>query len=99
MKSVRSIQIIILVGVLTTIATASDDSLFPTQAKADQDSSQSPTTQSDESTNKPSLLDRRDRIFYPGDTERPKPLFRKLFLNIALDQKEIFTSPFHVNRH
>src|SRR5262249_24367605 len=26
--------------------------------------------------------DRRDRIFYPGDTERPKPLLRKLFLNI-----------------
>src|SRR3954454_14906874 len=22
--------------------------------------------------------DRRDRIFYPGDTERPKPLLRKL---------------------
>jgi hypothetical protein len=47
----------------------------------------------------PHILDRRDRIFYPGDTERPKPLLRKLFLNIALDQKEIFTSPFHVNRH
>lgn len=43
-------------------------------------------------------LDRRDRIFYPGDTERPKPLFRKLFLNIALDQKDIFTSPFHISR-
>jgi hypothetical protein len=44
-------------------------------------------------------LDPRDRIFYPGDTERPKPLLRKLLLNIALDQKEIFTSPFHANRH
>jgi len=43
-------------------------------------------------------LDRRDRIFYPGDTERPKPLFRKLLLNIALDQKDIFTSPFHICR-
>ena len=43
-------------------------------------------------------LDRRDRIFYPGDTERPKPLFRKLLLNIALDQKDIFTSPFHISR-
>src|SRR5437763_13031253 len=49
-------------------------------------------------TSKP-VLDRRDRIFYPGDTERPKPLLRKLFLNIVLDQKDIFTSPFHVNRH
>jgi len=44
-------------------------------------------------------LDRRDRIFYPGDTERPKPLLKKLFLNIALDQKDFFTSPFRVNRH
>ena len=43
-------------------------------------------------------LDRRDRIFYPGDTERPKPLFRKLLLNIALDQKDIFTRPFHISR-
>ena len=43
--------------------------------------------------------DRRDRIFYPGNTERPKPLLRKLFLNIALDQRDIFTSPFHVNQH
>lgn len=43
--------------------------------------------------------DRRDKIFYPGDTERLKPLARKLFLNIALDQKEIFTSPFRINRH
>jgi hypothetical protein len=43
--------------------------------------------------------DRRDRIFYPGDTERPKPLFRKLLLNIAYDQADIFTSPFRANRH
>ena len=49
-------------------------------------------------TSKP-ILDRRDRVFYPGDTERPRPLLRKLFLNIVLDQKDIFTSPFHANRH
>ena len=55
---------------------------------------------SDDSGTQPSqALDRRDRVFYPGDTERPKPLLRKLFLNIALDQKDIFTSPLHVNRH
>ena len=55
---------------------------------------------SDDAGKQPSpAVDRRDRIFYPGDTERPKPLFRKLFLNIALDQKDIFTSPFKVNRH
>jgi len=46
----------------------------------------------------PSGLDRRDRIFYPGDTERLKPLGRKLLLNILLDQKEIFTSPFRMDR-
>ena len=45
------------------------------------------------------LLDKRDRIFYPGDTERAKPLARKLVLNILLDQEQIFTSPFRMNRH
>ena len=43
-----------------------------------------------------SLQDARDRIFYPGDTERWKPLGRKLAANILLDQKEIWTSPFHM---
>ncbi|HKU27345.1 MAG TPA: phosphatase PAP2 family protein [Candidatus Sulfotelmatobacter sp.] len=47
----------------------------------------------------PPVVDRRDRIYYPDDTERPKPLLRKLFLNIVLDQKDIFTSPFRANRH
>jgi len=42
--------------------------------------------------------DARDRIFYPGDTERLKPLGRKLLLNILLDQKDFFTSPFRMNR-
>ena len=45
------------------------------------------------------MLDRRDSIFYPGDTERAKPLARKLVLNILLDQEQIFTSPFRMNRH
>ena len=45
------------------------------------------------------LVDRRDKIFYPGDTERLKPLGKKLLLNILLDQKEIFTSPFRMNSH
>jgi membrane-associated phospholipid phosphatase len=57
-------------------------------------------TESDDSDSKsPPAEDRRDRIFYPGDTENPKPLLRKLALNIVLDEKDIFTSPFHVNRH
>ena len=56
--------------------------------------------QSDTSGKRPTpLMDRRDRVFYPDDTERAKPLARKLFLNILYDQKDIFTSPFHANRH
>lgn len=43
-------------------------------------------------------LDRRDRVFYPDDTESVKPLARKLFLNILYDQAAIFTSPFHASR-
>jgi membrane-associated phospholipid phosphatase len=42
--------------------------------------------------------DDRDRIFYPGDTERLNPLARKLAGNFLLDQKAIWTSPFHMNR-
>src|SRR4051794_11838655 len=41
--------------------------------------------------------DARDRIFYPRDTERWKPLARKLAGNVLLDQKEIWTSPFHMH--
>ena len=41
-------------------------------------------------------LDSRDRIFYPGDTETWKPLAGKLLANTLLDQKEIWTSPFHM---
>jgi membrane-associated phospholipid phosphatase len=40
--------------------------------------------------------DSRDRVFYPDDTERVKPLGRKLAGNILLDQKEIWTSPFRM---
>ena len=42
--------------------------------------------------------DPRDRIYYPGDTERPKPLATKLVANILLDQKEIWLSPFHMRK-
>src|SRR5689334_4377779 len=35
------------------------------------------------------LEDRRDRIWYPGDTESLKPLLIKLGGNILLDQKDI----------
>lgn len=43
-------------------------------------------------------MDSRDRIFYAGDTERWKPLAGKLLGNTLLDQKEIWTSPFHMRR-
>jgi membrane-associated phospholipid phosphatase len=62
-------------------------------------STASPNGKGLEAQQEPSqVLDERDRVFYPGDTERLKPLGRKLALNILLDQKEIFTSPFHMNR-
>jgi membrane-associated phospholipid phosphatase len=41
--------------------------------------------------------DPRDRVFYPGDTEKFKPLVEKLGGNLLLDQKEIWTSPFHMH--
>src|SRR5438067_8342754 len=105
MKAAGFLQILILAGTLANAASASDDLSSATQATADH--SHFPVINiaeanagSDDSGNQPPrALDRRDRIFYPGDTERPKPLLRKLFLNIVLDQKDIFTSPFHVNRH
>lgn len=45
-----------------------------------------------------SRLDPRDQIFYPGDTENVKPLLRKLTLNILLDEKDFFFSPFRMSR-
>jgi membrane-associated phospholipid phosphatase len=105
MKTTRLFQILMFAGTLVASASASDDSLPPIQSTAGQyifaETSTAPAhARNDGAGSQPSSpLDRRDRIFYPGDTERPKPLLRKLFLNIALDQKDIFTSPLHVNRH
>lgn len=62
----------------------------------------SPGTSSSVNTDAPTgntLESPRDRIFYPGDTESAGPLFHKLAGNFVLDQKEIWTSPFHMNRH
>lgn len=70
-----------------------------TQTTSDQSTSGQTAPDQPKSDETTAELDRRDRIFYPGDTERPKPLFKKLFLNIALDQKDFFTSPFRINRH
>jgi len=43
--------------------------------------------------------DARDRVFYPGDTEHVIPLARKLTGNILMDQKAIWTSPFHMDHN
>ena len=43
--------------------------------------------------------DRRDLIYYPGDTESIRPLAGKLIRNSLLDQKEIWTSPFHSKQY
>jgi membrane-associated phospholipid phosphatase len=100
MKSLRSLQILLMAATLSTAASASDDLFPPAQhSVAETHTAKAGASSDDSRSQAPSDLDRRDRIYYPGDTERPKPLFRKLFLNVVLDQKEIFTSPFHVNRH
>jgi membrane-associated phospholipid phosphatase len=104
MKASRLLQILVIAA-LATAANASDNLFSPTQSAASPDlfagtNAVAAGAGSDDSGSQPPpALDRRDRIFYPGDTERAKPLFRKLFLNIALDQKDIFTSPFRINRH
>ena len=105
MKTVWLFQILMFAMTLVAAASASDDSLPPMQSTASQYITAETSTAPANARNGAAgsqlspALDRRDRIFYPGDTERPKPLLRKLFLNIALDQKDIFTSPFHINRH
>jgi membrane-associated phospholipid phosphatase len=105
MRAAGFLQILILAGTLANTANASDDLFSATQGTANHsrfagtNTAEADAGNDDSANQPPPVLDRRDRIFYPGDTERPKPLLRKLFLNIALDQKDIFTSPFHVNRH
>jgi membrane-associated phospholipid phosphatase len=107
-QAIRWPAILLIASVLTGTAAAADDSVavpegwsrpLRTQASADfAPQTEVPTTDQAPQREPPAGLDRRDRIFYPGDTERLKPLGRKLILNILLDQKEIFTSPFHLNR-
>jgi membrane-associated phospholipid phosphatase len=104
MKASRLLQLLVIAWGLPISISASDDLLNPAQPLASQDLFAENRIGADaggdnSGSHSPPALDRRDRIFYPGDTERPKPLLRKLFLNIALDQKDIFTSPFHANRH
>lgn len=42
--------------------------------------------------------DARDRILFATETERAGPLLKKLVRNTIIDQKEIWTSPFHMHR-
>jgi hypothetical protein len=42
--------------------------------------------------------DARDRVLFSDETERIKPLTRKLTRNILMDQKEIWTSPFRIGQ-
>ena len=110
MRTVHWPRAVLIVVVLAVAAAASDDAKVPspqpdsssqpgsqTQISPSQTSGASSEAQASEPS--PSVLDRRDRIFYPGDTESIKPLGRKLLLNILYDQEDIFTSPFHINRH
>jgi membrane-associated phospholipid phosphatase len=105
MKALRWMHILVTAWAFATAASASDDLFAPKPVSTSQcllagtDAVEADTGSDDPGGQPPPLIDRRDRIFYPGDTERPKPLLRKLFLNIALDQKDIFTSPLHANRH
>jgi membrane-associated phospholipid phosphatase len=110
---VRQLRLLlILAPILASAASASDDaatsaqpaaiqaqSAIPSTPETDTNRDQSSGDQSEDKSPPTSSSDRRDRIFYPGDTERPKPLLRKLFLNIVFDQEDIFTSPFHISRH
>ena len=105
MRITALLHMLVIVGALAPAVCAGQDSLAPAQFSTGQSvfaeaNSVEANTESDDSDSKaPPVEDSRDRIFYPGDTEKPKPLLRKLALNIVLDEKDIFTSPFHVNRH
>ncbi len=100
--------VVVTTTMLAGMAMASDNAAKALPETSIQEQSQAPpqaqspseesASQEETSREQKPISDRRDRIFYPGDTERPKPLLRKLFLNIVLDQKDIFTSPFHANR-
>jgi membrane-associated phospholipid phosphatase len=64
--------------------------LFPPKSRAAFEASDPPPAATQE--------DKRDLIYYPGDVEHIVPLTRKLVSNIWLDQKAIWTSPFHMTR-
>jgi len=108
MRALRLLPILLVAGMSATAANASDDLSIPARQSASSanlfaitDNIAANTATDDSGSRSLPVLpnDRRDRVFYPDDTERVKPLARKLFLNILYDQEDIFTSPFHANRH
>ena len=46
----------------------------------------------------PQRTDSRDRNLYVGSAPPGRPFVKKLLTNFALDQKDIWTSPFHIDR-
>jgi membrane-associated phospholipid phosphatase len=98
---------ILLIGILAGIASLplcgqnDDDALDPAvvSARADVGEANDQAASEETKNSRPNPLeDPRDRVYYPGDTERFKPLITKLGGNVLLDQKQIWTSPFHINK-
>jgi membrane-associated phospholipid phosphatase len=68
---------------------------FPLRSQQPPDpQADNPPSQQD--TNAQEFQDSRDRVLYSTETEHFKPLTRKLAQNILMDQKEMWTSPFHI---
>src|SRR5438094_10533650 len=105
MAKIALLQIFMIAGILVGAARASDDvaTATPTTARqgllAATDTAENDAGSNDSGSQPPPVLDRRDRIFYPGDTERTKLFLRMLFINIVFDKEEIITSPFHAHRN
>lgn len=95
--------ILILLAGKATVSAQIPDSQVPNDVggppQAASDPQNPPQLNPDQSKSLPNPIeDPRDRIYYPGDTERIKPLAIKLGGNLLLDQKEIWTSPFHMHK-
>jgi membrane-associated phospholipid phosphatase len=105
MRTIGLLHTLVIIGALAPALCAGQESVtqaqFPTGqwVFAGANAVEANTESDDSDRTSPPVEDRRDRIFYSGDTEKPRTLLRKLALNIVLDEKDIFTSPFHVNRH
>ena len=85
MKVARLLQVVVIVGTLGTAARASDPVFPPAQSIGSAglfegtDTVRHNAGSDDSGSQPPRVSDRRDRIFYPGDTERPnsnRPIHR-----------------------